>query len=119
MRLTKFKVENFRSVEDSGWIDADRVTALVGVNESGKTNLLLPLWKLNPAREGELVPTSDYPKANYAAIKEKPSAFQFITAEFFSEELADVLAAKTSVPAKALHYIHVGRKFDGEHTVSF
>ena len=52
MRLLKYRVTDFRSVEDSGWIDTDSVTALVGVNESGKTNLLLPLWKLNPAREG-------------------------------------------------------------------
>ena len=44
MKLTKFKVTNFRSVDDSGWIEADAVTALIGVNESGKTNLLLPLW---------------------------------------------------------------------------
>ena len=48
------------------------MTALVGVNESGKTNLLLPLWKLNPARDGEIIPTSDYPKAQYAAIRAKP-----------------------------------------------
>jgi len=82
MRLIKFKVQNFRSVVDSGWIDAEQVTALIGVNESGKTNLLLPLWKLNPAREGEIRPTSDYPKGNYAAVREKPNAFWFIHAFF-------------------------------------
>ena len=37
MKLTKFKVTNFRSVDDSGWIEVDAVTALIGVNESGKT----------------------------------------------------------------------------------
>ncbi len=41
--LLRYRVSNFRSVMDSGWLDADRVTALIGVNESGKTNLLLPL----------------------------------------------------------------------------
>lgn len=46
MQLLKFRVTNFRSVEDSGWIDVDRVAAFIGVNESGKTNLLAPLWKL-------------------------------------------------------------------------
>ena len=46
MKLTRFRVTNFRSVKDSGWVDIDDVTALIGVNESGKTNLLLPLWKL-------------------------------------------------------------------------
>jgi predicted ATP-dependent endonuclease of OLD family len=50
MKLVRFRVTNFRSVEDSGWIDVDDVTALIGTNESGKTNVLLPLWKLNPAK---------------------------------------------------------------------
>ena len=63
MKLVRFKVTNFRSVDDSGWIEVDAVTALIGVNESGKTNLLLPLWKLNPVREGEIQPTSDFPKS--------------------------------------------------------
>ena len=62
MKLARFRVTNFRSVEDSGWVDVDDVTALIGVNESGKTNLLLPLWKLKPACDGEIQPTSDYPK---------------------------------------------------------
>jgi recombinational DNA repair ATPase RecF len=57
MKLLQFRVTNFRSVSDSGWVEADNVAALIGVNESGKTNLLLPLWKLKPARDGEIQPT--------------------------------------------------------------
>ena len=44
MILRKFRVENFRSVIDSGWIDCENITSLVGVNEAGKFNLLLALW---------------------------------------------------------------------------
>jgi predicted ATP-dependent endonuclease of OLD family len=62
MRLLRFRVTKFRSVDDSGWIEMDAVTALIGTNESGKTNLLLPLWKLNPAKDGKISPTSDYPR---------------------------------------------------------
>ncbi len=54
MLLTKFRVTEFRSVQDSGWIDAEQVTALIGTNESGKTNVMLPLWKLNPAEDGKI-----------------------------------------------------------------
>ena len=46
MKLQRFKVANFRSVIDSGWITVDDVTTLVGINESGKSNILLALWKL-------------------------------------------------------------------------
>ena len=55
MLLTKFRVTEFRSVQDSGWIDTEQITALIGTNESGKTNIMLPLWKLNPAAEGPVV----------------------------------------------------------------
>jgi hypothetical protein len=34
--LIAFKVTNFRNIHDSGWIEAGRVTALIGQNESGK-----------------------------------------------------------------------------------
>jgi recombinational DNA repair ATPase RecF len=36
----EFRIRNFRNIDDSGWIELDRVTALVGRNESGKTALL-------------------------------------------------------------------------------
>ena len=54
MQLSSFRVTEFRSVQDSGWIDVEQITALIGTNESGKTNILLPLWKLNPADEGKI-----------------------------------------------------------------
>ena len=37
MVLHSFRVKEFRSVQDSGWIDAEQITALIGTNESGKT----------------------------------------------------------------------------------
>ena len=46
MTLKRFRVMNFRSVMDSGWIDCDDVTSLVGINEAGKSNVILALWKL-------------------------------------------------------------------------
>src|SRR6266446_744135 len=119
MRLTRFKATNFRSVTDSEWIETERVTALIGVNESGKTNLLLPLWKLNPAREGEIKPTSDYPKDNYAAVRADPGDFDFITAEFDVSDLEDKLAAMTGVDRQFVDIVHVTRNFAGEYSVSF
>ena len=71
MKLIKFRVLNFRSIDDSGWIDIDQVTALIGTNESGKTNLMLPLWKFNPADGGEINPTADYPRKLYNEIRTK------------------------------------------------
>lgn len=51
MLLVKFRVTEFRSVQDSGWIDAEQITALIGTNESGKEKInrspyirLMQLW---------------------------------------------------------------------------
>ena len=38
MKLIRYRVMNFRSVKDSGWINCDDVTTLVGINEAGKSN---------------------------------------------------------------------------------
>ena len=45
MPLIAFRITNFRSVVDSGWVSfsADDVTVLVGQNESGKTSILQAL----------------------------------------------------------------------------
>ncbi len=48
MNLKEFRVRNYRSVNDSGWIEVGKRTALVGRNESGKTSLLTALVSLNP-----------------------------------------------------------------------
>jgi hypothetical protein len=101
--LTRFRVRNFRSIEDSGWIEVDSVSAMIGVNESGKTNLLLPLWKLKPARDGE-----------------SPKSFTFIDALFeLSEDAAAELAAMAKVDVDAVRFVEASRRFDGSICIRF
>ena len=42
MRLSSFRIRNFRSIVDTGWqnLSPDNVTCLIGQNESGKTSVL-------------------------------------------------------------------------------
>ena len=48
MRLVSFRVTKYRSIEDSGEVNVDEnITTFVGINESGKTNLMRALKKLN------------------------------------------------------------------------
>ena len=122
MKLVKFKVTNFRSVDDSGWIEVDAVTALIGVNESGKTNLLLPLWKLKPARDGEIQPTSDFPKTMFGAdIRAKPGNYPFITAEFTTDDEAERkrIARAAGITPEAVRIVEVARFFDGQYQIRF
>jgi predicted ATP-dependent endonuclease of OLD family len=63
MELTSFRVRNFRSINDSGEIQISRITALLGRNESGKSNILRALHSLNPASGfTKLKPIKDFPR---------------------------------------------------------
>ncbi|WP_082814691.1 AAA family ATPase [Collimonas fungivorans] len=48
MKLAAFRVQNYRSIIDSGWVSIDDIAVIVGKNESGKTSLLKALLKFNP-----------------------------------------------------------------------
>lgn len=120
MKLTKFRVTHFRSVEDSGWVETDQITALIGTNESGKTNLLIPLWKLNPANDGEINAIADYPRKRYNEIRSLDEKPVFIQAIFeLDDSLIGELCELTGTTAAELKTAHVQRKFDGKYIVGF
>ena len=48
MQLTRFRVSNYRNIIDSGWVDVISITAFVGQNEAGKSNLFEALYRINP-----------------------------------------------------------------------
>ncbi|MDB5310309.1 MAG: putative ATP-dependent family endonuclease [Gemmataceae bacterium] len=120
MQLSAFRVTNFRSVKDSGWIDTSEITSLIGTNESGKTNLLLPLWKLNPAKEGEIKLLSDAPRKDYNAYRTMTGKPVFICGRFvLSEPLAASVAAETNKTADQVRVVEVSRDFNGNRTIHF
>jgi energy-coupling factor transporter ATP-binding protein EcfA2 len=66
LKLTNFSVENFRSVASSGNIPVEELTALVGRNESGKSNLLLALETVNPiGGQKDLDPVKNFPRGRH------------------------------------------------------
>jgi energy-coupling factor transporter ATP-binding protein EcfA2 len=120
LKLKRYHVWNFRSVDDSGPIEVDDVTALIGTNESGKTNLLLPLWKLKPAKDGEIVPMADFPRKkfnDYRNLKKKPT---FVEAVFDVPDVArQKLADLTGYPAQMFSEVKFWKDLDGTLYVSF
>ncbi|MHB1488412.1 MAG: AAA family ATPase [Acidimicrobiales bacterium] len=65
MRLTKIRVQNYKSFIDSGEIRLEQVQALVGENNAGKSNLLRAIeWFLSAGTGGvaaEDVPHKENP----------------------------------------------------------
>jgi len=63
MKLISFHVERYRNILDSGEIEVDnRVTCLVGKNESGKSNVLHALLRLNPQPVHRDFDVDQYPR---------------------------------------------------------
>lgn len=65
MKAVRFRVQNFRNIDDSNWIELDKVTAFVGRNESGKTSLLKALHKFNPATPEPYDAQREFPRDRY------------------------------------------------------
>lgn len=119
MELRKFRVTNFRSVVDSGWIDASDVTALIGENEAGKTNLLLPLWKLNPSGNGAINLLDDMPRSRYAEMREAPEKHDFIRCIFALSDAERDKAIKFGADRAKTETIEVVRDFKGRFGIWF
>ncbi len=120
MKLIRYQVTDFRSVENSGWIDCDDVTTLVGINESGKSNLLLALWKLNPARNGDIDLLHDLPVSKLSTLRDIPEKVKFITAEFeIGEDSAKSISLEAKTTCMAGMKVVVSRFYDGEYAIEF
>lgn len=121
MKLIRFRVKNFRSVTNSGWIESDDVTTLVGVNEAGKSNLLLALWKLNPAKDGEINRLDDMPRNKYSEWRSAENPPIFIECEFIIEnvELINELKELSGCDTEEIKNVKISKDYDDVFYVSF
>ncbi|HEY5367920.1 MAG TPA: AAA family ATPase [Hanamia sp.] len=120
-RLDRFKVYNFRSIEESDWIEVSDNSCLVGTNEAGKTNLLLALWKLKPANAEPIVPLDDFPRHLYSNYKaDKHSQDVFIAADFIlDEKLQTEISTGLNCDVEQIRRVLVRRMYDGNYYITF
>jgi len=65
MKLEAFRVQNYKKVEDTGWISCRHLTAFVGKNESGKSAIFRGLSKLNPSDGEKYDGLKEFPRRRY------------------------------------------------------
>ena len=119
MRLKRFRVTNFRSVIDSGWIKCDDITTLVGINESGKSNILLALWKLRPARGGKIDYIHDLPATRLSDLREKQKETPFIEAVFSFEDSSEPISEELGINIPKEAEFSLTRYFNGNYRYNF
>lgn len=118
MQLETFRIQNFRSINDSGVIDISRITALLGRNESGKSNLLRALHSLNPA-EGfkALNPIKDFPR--HRGLGECKDSTPVVQSTWILNQ-EEQLALTAILPRAAkVTKVSVGRSYGKTRTVGF
>ena len=114
MKLTRYRVTNFRSVKDSGWIDCNDVTTLIGVNEAGKSNLLLALWKLKPAKGGAINLLQDMPRRHYSEWRDAAEKPVFIETYFeLPDDLVQQVVGLSNAVAANVRTVSVSRNYNG------
>jgi hypothetical protein len=73
MQLKSVRIQNYRSIDDSGIVPVGDITCLVGKNESGKTAFLHALHLLNPLNpikgKTSFDDVMDFPSRRYAAYR--------------------------------------------------
>ena len=75
MKLTHIRIQNFKSILDSGKISVGELCCLVGKNEAGKTATLSALQSIRPfgAPQTKFDVTEDYPRRFATRYKERHS----------------------------------------------
>lgn len=123
MRLIKARVQNYRSIIDTGLFDVENTkTIMVGPNEAGKTAILQALQQINPPTDvPKFDALRDYPRAKFNDIttgKVLPENVRVVEAHFALEqsdlsELPEGFEGSTYIfwrklDNKAIHDLHGG-----------
>ena len=110
MKLVSFRVQNFRSVTDSGNITVAKLTSLVGRNEAGKSNLLLALHSMNPpGGPTDLSPIKNFPRQRRLSECNDDTPVVSTVWEFTAQEQA-ALGAMFPRAAGVTH-VDIGRRY--------
>ncbi len=124
MKALRFRVQNFRNINDSGWILLEQVTAFVGRNESGKTTLLKAFHKFNPATPEPYDPQKEFPRdrytRDYVAKGSKGGdwpvcSVAFAISDNLNAKISEVLEPGQQPPIEAI----LTRYYDGSLSIEY
>jgi len=118
MKITRARVINYRSIDDSSWVSLEDVTALVGKNESGKTAFLQAIRKINSiSGEDDKFAIRDFPRKGYIKYKkiheENPCIVAKAEFELSQEEVSEI-EANFGEGVLASNKVIVGKNYKNE-----
>lgn len=102
MRLSAFRIQNFRSIIDSNWhnFSPDNITCLIGQNESGKTSILEALHAFHHGIISEDILRSDMSLPIVSCRFQVPDGWLSETVETTDKALVDYVASLNTMEIK-------------------
>jgi energy-coupling factor transporter ATP-binding protein EcfA2 len=118
MKLTEFRVQNYRSISDSGPIHVGQLTSLLGRNESGKSNLLRALHSLNPSDGFKaLSKVKDFPR--HRRLEECTDKTPVVSTIWEMDDADRAELANLWTRGGTATAIRIGRAYGDKRTVGF
>lgn len=120
MQLVACRVQNYKAIDDSGWIPIETgLTAVVGKNEIGKTTLLQALWKTKNVTNVGFDKLQDFPRDRFARERKGTQdlvSLQFSLAAEDAQSLAERLPAACDLRPRTAVYTNY---YDGERAIGW
>lgn len=116
MELVGFQVKNYRSIDDSGWIDVDDLTCIVGKNESGKTSLLQALWKFNPYKKNPYSLDREWPRGRR---KERSDEAEVCVCRFEFSEKETAVLGQLHETCQGIQSVRIRKEYGGKTWYKF
>ena len=116
MRLKAFRVQMYRPILDSGWVNIDDITVIVGKNESGKTALLKALHKFKPFTHDPYTLDREWPRGHRK--ERSPDAVVVQTRFDFEDEEKDKIG-KLLTEQQQPTGVEISKTYEGEYRYKF
>ncbi len=117
MQMKRFRVQNYKKVEDTDWVKCDNLTVFVGKNESGKSAIFRGLSKLNPS-DGEIYDAlKEFPRRRYSEYKNR--IWPVSSAEFELEKNEIEKLCEICDPLRKIKSVIVTRFYDDSLKAEF
>lgn len=92
MKMLRFRVQNYKNINDSNWVEVSNPTVFVGKNESGKSAIFRGLSKLNPSDGQKYDALKEFPRSRYTSeFKRKDWPVSSAVFELADEEIEEII----------------------------
>lgn len=117
MKLEAFRVQNYKRIEDTGWVSCRDLTVLVGKNEAGKSAILRGLSKLNPSDGEEYDGLREFPRRRFT--DEFNASSPVASARFSLTEAEQASLASIAPLMASVETVEITRHYDNQLSAGF